>query len=162
MIRAMSYNNLAWLLALKDGDGAGSLVDINRAIDLMGPKPDFLDTARRHPPGNETDRRRNQRPRDGSQDGAVAGQTISPCAGLFPRRITRRRPSNSCSKPRPRGWIACGDGHGRPASPRAARLPKTAERPRARPTESKPPADSGYGYGGECQCSRITAFKYVP
>ena len=40
----MSYNNLAWLMALKDGEGKGALVDINRAIDLVGPQPDFLDT----------------------------------------------------------------------------------------------------------------------
>ena len=41
---AMSYNNLAWLMALKDDQGKDALLDINRAIDLMGPQPDYLDT----------------------------------------------------------------------------------------------------------------------
>jgi len=45
---ATSYNNLAWLMALKDGkkDGKGreALDHIKRAITLVGPHPDFLDT----------------------------------------------------------------------------------------------------------------------
>ena len=41
---AMAYNNMAWLAALKDGQGKDALVDINRAIELMGPQADLLDT----------------------------------------------------------------------------------------------------------------------
>jgi tetratricopeptide (TPR) repeat protein len=41
---AMSFNNLAWLIALKDGQGKEALEYINQAIKLMGPQPDFLDT----------------------------------------------------------------------------------------------------------------------
>jgi cellulose synthase operon protein C len=41
---ATSYNNLAWLLALKDDQGKEALVDIDNAIKLVGPKPDYLDT----------------------------------------------------------------------------------------------------------------------
>ena len=43
-IVANSYNNLAWLLALKDGQVKDALVDINRAIELAGLLPDYLDT----------------------------------------------------------------------------------------------------------------------
>ena len=43
-IIAASYNNLAWLMAIKDGLDKDALVDINRAIELTGPLPDFLDT----------------------------------------------------------------------------------------------------------------------
>ena len=41
---ATSYNNLAWLLALKDDQGKDALVDIDHAIKLVGPLPDYLDT----------------------------------------------------------------------------------------------------------------------
>lgn len=41
---AKSYNNLAWLLALKDDHGKDALVDIDCAIKLVGPLPDYLDT----------------------------------------------------------------------------------------------------------------------
>ena len=41
---ANSYNNLAWLLALKDGQGKDALVDIDHAIKLVGRLPDYLDT----------------------------------------------------------------------------------------------------------------------
>jgi cellulose synthase operon protein C len=41
---ATSYNNLAWLLALKDDQSKEALVDIDNAIKLVGPKPDYLDT----------------------------------------------------------------------------------------------------------------------
>ena len=41
---ATSYNNLAWLLALKDDQGKEALVDIDNAIKLVGPLPDYLDT----------------------------------------------------------------------------------------------------------------------
>ena len=41
---ANSYNNLAWLLALTGAQGKDALVDINQAINLAGPEPDFLDT----------------------------------------------------------------------------------------------------------------------
>ncbi len=40
----ISYNNLAWLMALKDGKGKDALGFINQAIALKGPLPDFLDT----------------------------------------------------------------------------------------------------------------------
>ena len=40
----MACNNLAWLMALKDGEAKDALIYINRAIDLVGPQPDFLDT----------------------------------------------------------------------------------------------------------------------
>ena len=41
---AMAYNNMAWLTALKGGEGRGALAEINRAIDLIGPQADLLDT----------------------------------------------------------------------------------------------------------------------
>jgi predicted Zn-dependent protease len=44
----VSYNNLAWLMVLKDGNGTEALKYINNAIELQGPNgaylPDFLDT----------------------------------------------------------------------------------------------------------------------
>jgi tetratricopeptide (TPR) repeat protein len=41
---AIPYNNLAWLLALKDGNGKAALEYINKAIALKGAQPEFLDT----------------------------------------------------------------------------------------------------------------------
>jgi cellulose synthase operon protein C len=41
---ATSYNNLAWLLALNENKGNDALVEIDRAINLAGQVPDFLDT----------------------------------------------------------------------------------------------------------------------
>jgi cellulose synthase operon protein C len=41
---AISYNNLAWLMAFKDGEGKNALDDVNRAITLGGHQPDYLDT----------------------------------------------------------------------------------------------------------------------
>ena len=41
---ANSYNNLAWLLALTGDQGKDALVDIDHAIKLEGPLPDYLDT----------------------------------------------------------------------------------------------------------------------
>ena len=41
---AASYNNLAWLLAFEDKQGKNALVDIDNAIKLAGPLPDYLDT----------------------------------------------------------------------------------------------------------------------
>jgi len=41
---ATAYNNLAWLMALKDSKGHDALPYINKAIELEGPKPAFLDT----------------------------------------------------------------------------------------------------------------------
>jgi cellulose synthase operon protein C len=43
-IVAMSYNNRAWLMSFKEGEGKGALADINQAIKILGPMPDFLDT----------------------------------------------------------------------------------------------------------------------
>src|SRR5262249_15994219 len=40
----VALNQLAWLLALKDGQGAEALSLIQRALDLIGPLPDLLDT----------------------------------------------------------------------------------------------------------------------
>jgi tetratricopeptide (TPR) repeat protein len=40
----IASNNLAWLLALKDGKVKEALEHVNRAINLRGPRPDFLDT----------------------------------------------------------------------------------------------------------------------
>jgi tetratricopeptide (TPR) repeat protein len=44
----VSYNNLAWLMALKDGKGVAAIEYINKAIALQGPRgahlSDFLDT----------------------------------------------------------------------------------------------------------------------
>ena len=40
-VLAMSYNNLAWLTALKDGQGKDALANVNRAIELAGPRPTF-------------------------------------------------------------------------------------------------------------------------
>jgi cellulose synthase operon protein C len=41
---ALSYNNLAWLTTLKGGGGRDPMADVNRAIELMGPQADLLDT----------------------------------------------------------------------------------------------------------------------
>jgi tetratricopeptide (TPR) repeat protein len=41
---ADSYNNLAWLLALTGSQVKDALVDINQAIKLEGPGPEYLDT----------------------------------------------------------------------------------------------------------------------
>jgi tetratricopeptide (TPR) repeat protein len=41
---ATSYNNLAWLLSLKDNKNNEALVDVDSAIRLAGPLPDYLDT----------------------------------------------------------------------------------------------------------------------
>jgi cellulose synthase operon protein C len=41
---ANSYNNLAWLLALTGAQGKDALEDIDHAIKLEGPLPDYLDT----------------------------------------------------------------------------------------------------------------------
>ena len=41
---ANSYNNLAWLLALTGAQGKDALEDIDQAIKLEGPLPDYLDT----------------------------------------------------------------------------------------------------------------------
>jgi cellulose synthase operon protein C len=43
-IVATSYNNRAWLMSFKEGEGKDALDDINQAIKIMGPVPDFLDT----------------------------------------------------------------------------------------------------------------------
>jgi cellulose synthase operon protein C len=40
----ISRNNLAWLMALKDGNGRAALNYINQAIELNGPRADYLDT----------------------------------------------------------------------------------------------------------------------
>jgi cellulose synthase operon protein C len=41
---ATSYNNLAWLLAIKDDQGKVALADVDNAIKLAGALPNFLDT----------------------------------------------------------------------------------------------------------------------
>lgn len=41
---AMSYNNLAWLLAFKDDQGKNALADVDNAIKLAGALPNYLDT----------------------------------------------------------------------------------------------------------------------
>ena len=41
---ALSCNNLAWLTAVKGGEGKSALADVNRAIELIGPQADLLDT----------------------------------------------------------------------------------------------------------------------
>jgi cellulose synthase operon protein C len=40
----VSHNNVAMLMAVKDGKGGEALPYINRAIELQGPQPDLLDT----------------------------------------------------------------------------------------------------------------------
>jgi tetratricopeptide (TPR) repeat protein len=40
----IAANNLAWLIALKDGKSRDALSLIDKAIELKGPLPDFLDT----------------------------------------------------------------------------------------------------------------------
>ena len=40
----VALNNLAWLMALRNGDHAAALGLIDRAIDLLGPDPELLDT----------------------------------------------------------------------------------------------------------------------
>ena len=41
---ASSYNNLAWLLAIKDDQGKDALADVDNAIKLAGALPGYLDT----------------------------------------------------------------------------------------------------------------------
>jgi cellulose synthase operon protein C len=41
---ASSYNNLAWLLAIKDDQGKDALADVDNAIKLAGALPSYLDT----------------------------------------------------------------------------------------------------------------------
>jgi tetratricopeptide (TPR) repeat protein len=41
---AVPLNNLAWLIALKDGSGRAALGLINQAIERAGPEPELLDT----------------------------------------------------------------------------------------------------------------------
>jgi tetratricopeptide (TPR) repeat protein len=41
---ALSCNNSAWLTAVKGGEGKSALAEINRAIALIGPQADLLDT----------------------------------------------------------------------------------------------------------------------
>ena len=79
----ISYNNLAWLAALKDGKVKEALEYANRAIALKPDQPDFLDTrgmiylvsrqartCSRRPPKS-----RRQRP-------IIALQALSPRAGI--------------------------------------------------------------------------------
>jgi tetratricopeptide (TPR) repeat protein len=40
----LAINNLAWLLALKEGKGIDALAMVNRGIELVGPSPELLDT----------------------------------------------------------------------------------------------------------------------
>jgi tetratricopeptide (TPR) repeat protein len=40
----VALNNLAWLLAVKDGNGTQALRLVNRAIEILGPAPELLDT----------------------------------------------------------------------------------------------------------------------
>jgi cellulose synthase operon protein C len=40
----LSYNNLAWLTTLSGAQGRDALADVNRAIELLGPQADLLDT----------------------------------------------------------------------------------------------------------------------
>ena len=40
----LAINNLAWLLALKEGKNDEALALLNRAIDFVGPSPELLDT----------------------------------------------------------------------------------------------------------------------
>ena len=40
----MSYNNFAWLLALKYNQGKDALENVDNAINLAGSLPDYLDT----------------------------------------------------------------------------------------------------------------------
>lgn len=41
---AVALNNLAWILALRDGKGDEALLGVNRAIEVLGPIPELLDT----------------------------------------------------------------------------------------------------------------------
>jgi predicted Zn-dependent protease len=40
----VAHNNLAWILALRDGKGEDALAYANRAIEALGPIPELLDT----------------------------------------------------------------------------------------------------------------------
>jgi cellulose synthase operon protein C len=41
---ALACNNSAWLTAVKGGEGKIALAEVNRAIELIGPQADLLDT----------------------------------------------------------------------------------------------------------------------
>ena len=42
--RALVHNNLAYFLAVQEIDGADALDMVNKAINVIGPVPEFLDT----------------------------------------------------------------------------------------------------------------------
>jgi tetratricopeptide (TPR) repeat protein len=41
---AVAQNNLAWIVALRDGNGQEALARVNNAIEVLGPIPELLDT----------------------------------------------------------------------------------------------------------------------
>jgi tetratricopeptide (TPR) repeat protein len=41
---AVAENNLAWILALRDGKGEEALAHAGRAVEILGPRPEVLDT----------------------------------------------------------------------------------------------------------------------
>jgi tetratricopeptide (TPR) repeat protein len=41
---AVALNNLAWILALRDGKGEEALAQVGRAVEVLGPIPELLDT----------------------------------------------------------------------------------------------------------------------
>jgi tetratricopeptide (TPR) repeat protein len=41
---AVALNNVAWILAMQDGKGEEALVWVNKAIEVLGPIPELLDT----------------------------------------------------------------------------------------------------------------------
>ncbi len=43
-VLAKAHNNLAWLAAFADGQAENALVEVNRAISLVGPRAYLLDT----------------------------------------------------------------------------------------------------------------------
>ncbi len=160
LIRTMSYNNLAWLMALKDGDGASSLEDINHAIDLVGPKPDFLDTRGVIYLGmKQTGDAINDLEKAAKADPSPA--KLFHLAQAYFQANNKEKAKQFVLEAKAKGLIAS-------ARARAAYIPSSSPPIRncwanwARQRQASRPLILGHGDGGPCQCSRITALRYVP
>ena len=90
---ATSYNNLAWLLALKDDQGKDALVDIDHAIKLAGRLARLSRHSRCHLPELETDTGRHQRPRNRRQGRSFTCPSYSTLHRHIYKPTIRKKPS---------------------------------------------------------------------
>ena len=100
---AISYNNLAWLLALNDRKGEAALEYINKAIALKGLLPEFLDTRGviYLSMGGKTQLAIDDLEKVVAADPS-ASKLFHLAQGLQPRPTTRRRPRGISNRPRSR------------------------------------------------------------